>query len=139
MVGVLVAFVVWSELRAAGCSVEPARLGAREPDGRVAPALTLADVANAPLAERPGMLLRLLGEALTRAQRLPAAEASPPPRSHAARASIGGRTRGARLVAATAETVRYAEARLPMKHPRRRGHGETAARRMARRRAGADA
>jgi hypothetical protein len=34
----------------------------------------LADVAAAPLAERPGMLLRLLGEALTRAHRLPAAE-----------------------------------------------------------------
>ena len=32
--------------------------------------LMLADVAAAPLADRPGMLLRLLGEALTRAERL---------------------------------------------------------------------
>jgi len=36
--------------------------------------LMLADVFDAPLAERPGMLLKLLGEALVRARRLPAAD-----------------------------------------------------------------
>jgi uncharacterized protein DUF4129 len=36
--------------------------------------LMLTDVMAAPLAERPGMLLRLLGEALSREHRLPAAD-----------------------------------------------------------------
>ena len=74
LVVALTLFVVWQELRAAGL------WGARRAAKRNSPAaqwrrrLMLADVLSAPLAERPGMLLRLLGEALTRARRLPAAE-----------------------------------------------------------------
>ena len=69
-------FVIWSEL-ARGWAAR--RHGSRRGRRSAAAAqwrrrLMLADVAAAPLAERPGMLLRLLGEALTRAQRLPAAE-----------------------------------------------------------------
>jgi hypothetical protein len=115
MVGVLVAFVVWSELRAAGLFG-----GARSTSVRGNPAaewrrrLLLADVAKAPLAERPGMLLRLLGEALTRAQRLPAAEGL-------TASAIAGRARldspdereELRHVGSSAETVRYAAAAPP--------------------------
>jgi hypothetical protein len=75
--------------------------------------LLLADVLAAPLAERPGMLLRLLGEALSRAQRLPPADGL----------TVGAFVQRARLdaeaervalarVAGTAEQVRYA-ARAP--------------------------
>ena len=65
---------------------------------------------RAPLADRPGLLLKLLGEALTRAQRLPAAEGL----------TASALVRQARLedaeraqleqVARTAEAVRYAPA-----------------------------
>ena len=71
----LVLFVIWQELRAAGlwaaCGARPRR---KDPAAEWRRRLMLADVLAAPLAERPGMLLRLLGEALTRAQRLPAAD-----------------------------------------------------------------
>jgi hypothetical protein len=60
LMGLLVAFVVVSELRAAGL------LGGRRREQ--------ADVAAAPLADRPGLLLRLLGETLARLHRLPAAD-----------------------------------------------------------------
>ena len=70
--------------------------------------MQLADVLQAPLAERPGLLLKLLGEALTRSQRLPAADGL----------TAGALVRQARLeedergelenVARTAEAVRYA-------------------------------
>ncbi len=46
----------------------------KEPAAEWRRRLMLADALAAPLSERPGMLLRLLGEALARAQRLPAAE-----------------------------------------------------------------
>lgn len=75
MVGVLVLFVIWSELRAAGLVGGARRTLARsDPASEWRRRLMLADVGAAPLADRPGMLLRLLGEALTRAERLPAAE-----------------------------------------------------------------
>jgi hypothetical protein len=71
----LVLFVIVAELRAAGL------LGGLGRAGRRAAAaaewrrrLLLTDILAAPLSERPGLLLRLLGEALTRAHRLPAAD-----------------------------------------------------------------
>ncbi len=73
MVVLLVLFVIWQELRAAGLwSRRAARR--KDPAAEWRRRLMLADVLAAPLAERPGMLLRLLGEALARAQRLPAAD-----------------------------------------------------------------
>lgn len=75
LVAGLVIFVIAAELRAAG--LLSARRRAAEHAHPAAPwrrRLALADVAAAPLAERPGMLLRLLGDSLTRAHRLPAAE-----------------------------------------------------------------
>jgi hypothetical protein len=108
--GLLVLYVIWSELRAAGL------LGGTARESRRATAsaewrrrLLLADVMQAPLSERPGLLLKLLGEALTRAQRLPAAEGL----------TVATLVREARLdheeeraelarVARTAERVRYA-------------------------------
>lgn len=108
--GLLVLLVIWSELRAAGLLGGHARGDARRgADGEWRRQLQLADVMDAPLAERPGLLLRLLGEALTRAQRLPSA----------AGLTAGALVRQAKLdseqdraeleqVAAAAEAVRYA-------------------------------
>jgi hypothetical protein len=115
MVAVLVALVIWSELRAAGFLG-----GIRRRSGRQSPAaewrrrLLLADVAQAPLAERPGMLLRLLGEALTRAQRLPAAEGLTAS-AIATRAQLDSADdrEALRAVGATAEAVRFAAATPP--------------------------
>jgi hypothetical protein len=115
MVGVLVCVVVWSELRAAGLFG-----GTRRSRGRSDPAaqwrrrLMLADVAAAPLADRPGMLLRLLGEALTRADRLPAADGLTAGAivRRASLESDGEREELAR-VAATADAVRYGKAHPP--------------------------
>jgi hypothetical protein len=110
MVGVLVLFVIWSELRAAGLFG-----GARRTRTRAHQAaqwrrrLTLTDITAAPLADRPGMLLRLLGEALTRVDRLPAADGMTAA-AIARRARLDSeqeRTELAR-VAATADAVRYA-------------------------------
>jgi hypothetical protein len=110
MVGVLVCFVIWSELRAAGLLG-----GVRRESPRGSPAaewrrrLLLADVAKAPLAERPGMLLRLLGEALTRAQRLPAADGlTAMAIANRARLESDDEREELRRVGATAEAVRYA-------------------------------
>lgn len=109
LVFALVLFVVWSELRAAGWLGGPGR------EARAAAAaaewrrrMMLADVAAAPLAERPGMLLKLLGEALTRARRLPAA-AGMTASAMARRAQLeaGDREELGR-VAAVAEQLRYA-------------------------------
>ena len=110
LVGLLVLFVIWSELRAAGLFGGRRAAGARAAAGEWRRRLQLADVMQAPLADRPGLLLKLLGEALTRAQRLPAADGL------TARALV----RQARLedseraeleqVARTAEAVRYAPA-----------------------------
>jgi len=109
MVGVLMLFVIWSELRAAGLLG-----GVRRASGSGGPAaqwrrrLMLADIAAAPLADRPGMLLRLLGEALTRAERLPAADGLTAA-AIARRASLDSEAERAALaqVATTADTVRF--------------------------------
>ncbi len=75
MVVVLVLFVIWQELQAAGLWNRMRRAARRkDPAAEWRRRLMLADVLAAPLAERPGMLLRLLGEALARAHRLPAAD-----------------------------------------------------------------
>ncbi len=75
LVALLVAFVVWTELRAAGLLGGARRASERANASALGRRrLTLGDVAQAPLAERPGLLLQLLGEALTRAHRLPAAQ-----------------------------------------------------------------
>jgi hypothetical protein len=110
LVGLLVLFVVWSELRAAGLFGGRRAAGARTAAGEWRRRLQLADVMQAPLAARPGLLLKLLGEALTRAQRLPAAEGL----------TASALVRQARLedleraqleqVARTAEAVRYSPA-----------------------------
>lgn len=73
LVALLVLVVIWSELRAAGLLGGRQRSAARSAAGEWRRRLLLADVLAAPLAERPGLLLKLLGEALTRAQRLPSA------------------------------------------------------------------
>jgi len=71
--------------------------------------LMLTDVMAAPLADRPGMLLRLLGEALSRAHRLPASEGLTAG-ALVQRAQLDDETERAALasVAGTAERVRYA-------------------------------
>jgi hypothetical protein len=110
----LLLFVIWSELRAAGL-LGGARRGGRaaSPAAEWRRRLMLADVLAAPLAERPGMMLRLLGEALSRARRLPPAEGM----------TVGDILQRAQLdaeqqrealarVAHTAEQARYA-ARVP--------------------------
>jgi hypothetical protein len=75
MVVLLVLYVIWQELRAAGLWTGMRRAARRkDPAAEWRRRLMLADVLAAPLSERPGMLLRLLGEALARAQRLPAAD-----------------------------------------------------------------
>jgi hypothetical protein len=110
LVVLLVLFVIWSELRAAGLLGGRRAAGARAAAGEWRRRLQLADVLQAPLSERPGLMLKLLGEALTRAQRLPAADGL----------TASALVRQARLedlerselerVARTAEAVRYAPA-----------------------------
>jgi hypothetical protein len=115
MVGLLVAFVIASELRAAGLLG-----GTRRPSARANAAavwrrrLMLEDVARAPLAERPGMLLRLLGEALTRARRLPAAEGLTAT-AIVQRAQLDAAQEREQLgrVAVTADAVRYGDSAPP--------------------------
>jgi hypothetical protein len=114
MVGALVLFVIWSELRAAGLVGGTRRARARsDPAAQWRRRLMLADVAAAPLADRPGMLLRLLGEALTRAERLPAAEGLTAA-AIVRRASLDSENERAELgqVADTADTVRYGNRKL---------------------------
>lgn len=74
MLGALVLFVIASEIRAAGLFRTRRATARLTPEAAWRRRLLLEDVAAAPLAERPGMLLRLLGEALVRARRLPAAD-----------------------------------------------------------------
>lgn len=115
LVGVLVSFVIWSELRAAGFMGASRRVRARsDPASQWQRRLMLADVAAAPLADRPGMLLRLLGEALTRAERLPAAEGLTAA-AIARRANLDSDEERAELarVATTADTVRYGQSTPP--------------------------
>jgi len=109
MVGLLVMFVIWSELRAAGLLGGTRRTrGGSDPAAQWRRRLMLADIAAAPLADRPGMLLRLLGEALTRAERLPAAEGLTAA-AIVRRASLDSEQERAELaqVATTADSVRY--------------------------------
>jgi len=115
LVGVLVALVIWSEVRAAGFFGGVRRISARQnPAAEWRRRLLLVDVANAPLAERPGMLLRLLGEALTRAQRLPAAEGlTASAIARRARLDSPDEREALRAVGATAEAVRFAAASPP--------------------------
>lgn len=109
VLGALVLLVIVSELRAAGLwggrRRAERRLRAHAPGRR---AIRLADVSQAPLADRPGLLLRLLGEALTRAQRLPASDgltASAIVRG--ARLDDDADRTDLRLVAKTADEVRF--------------------------------
>ncbi len=111
-VALLVFYVIFAELRAAGM------LGAlRRSDARRSPAaewrrrLMLADVGAAPLVERPGMLLRLLGEALARAHRLPAADGLTA-NAIVRRAEIEGEERAELArVARVADAARYSPSR----------------------------
>ncbi|MEO8064728.1 MAG: DUF4129 domain-containing protein [Pseudomonadota bacterium] len=110
----LVLFVIWGELRAAGLLGGIRRAARRaNPAAEWRRRLMLADVNAAPLAERPGMLLRLLGEALTRSRRLPAAEGLTA-RAIARRAELDSPDERAELerVASTADEVRYADRKL---------------------------
>ena len=114
LVVALVLFVVWGELRAAGLFGGPSRTARRaNPAAEWRRRLMLVDVNAAPLADRPGMLLRLLGEALARAHRLPAAEGLTA-RTIARRAELDQQDDRSKLeeLAATADEVRYADRRL---------------------------
>jgi hypothetical protein len=110
LLAVLALFVIWGELRAAGLFSARRRAAARNsPDAQWRRRLMLADVMAAPLVERPGMLLRLLGEALTRAHRLPAADGLTAG-AIARRADLDAEADRAELarVAALSDEVRYA-------------------------------
>jgi hypothetical protein len=111
-VAALVFYVIYAELRAAGIFGGLRRSAARRnPAAEWRRRLMLADVGAAPLAERPGMLLRLLGEALTRAHRLPAADGlTANAIVHRAQIEDDERAELAR-VARVADAVRYAPAR----------------------------
>lgn len=113
MVMALVLFVIVSELKAAGLLGATRRAAARaNPAAEWRRRLMLADVMAAPLPERPGMLLRLLGEALTRAHRLPAADGLTAG-AIARRAELESPVDRAELerIAATADEIRYAQRR----------------------------
>jgi len=105
----LVGYVIFAELRAAGLfgGVPGSQRQAAAAQWRRR--LLLTDVLAAPLAERPGMLLKLLGEALSRAHRLPAPEGLTAG-AIARRAQLEDEADRARLarVAAAAEQARYA-------------------------------
>jgi hypothetical protein len=109
LVVALVLFVIWQELRAAGLwgGLRRAARGA-DPASAWRRRLMLEDVLAAPLAERPGMLLKLLGEALSRTRRLPAAAGLTAPSivRQAHLDSDSDREALAR-VACTSEQVRY--------------------------------
>jgi hypothetical protein len=112
VLGALVIIVIVSELRAAGLLG-----GRRRAERRLAAQavwrrrLQLSDIAQAPLAERPGVLLRLLGEALTRTHRLPAADGMTAPAIvRHARLDEETDREDLRRVAVTAETVRFGAA-----------------------------
>jgi len=110
LVLVLVLFVIWSELRAMGLlggTRRASRRGGAAADWRRR--LMLTDVFEAPLAERPGMLLKLLGEALVRAHRLPAADGlTATALARDARLEAESERAALARVAGTAEQVRYA-------------------------------
>jgi hypothetical protein len=105
----LVLFVVWTELRAAGLLGGSRRAAQERLAAEWRRRLALTDVMAAPLNERPGMLLRLLGEALTRAHRLPSA-AGLTASALVRQARLDSELQRAELeqVAAAAEAVRFA-------------------------------
>lgn len=110
LVMVLVGYVVFAEIRAAGLlGGAPRSRRQAGPAAEWRRRLLLADVMAAPLAERPGMLLKLLGEALSRAHRLPAPEGLTA-QAIARRAHLDDEADRAGLarIAATAEQSRYA-------------------------------
>jgi len=110
---VLVLFVIWSELRALGLfggTARASRRAAAAADWRRR--LMLTDVFAAPLADRPGMLLRLLGEALVRSHRLPSADGlTASELARQARLDAEAERAALARVAGTAEQVRYAAER----------------------------
>jgi hypothetical protein len=109
LLALLVLFVVGTELRAAGLFGGSARGARAAQAAEWRRRLQLADVMAAPLAERPGLLLRLLGEALTRAQRLPSASGlTSSALVRRARLDDDQERQELELVAATADAVRYA-------------------------------
>ena len=110
LVAALMGYVIFAELRAAGLfGGSPGSRRQSAAAARWRRRLLLADVLEAPLAERPGMLLRLLGDALSRAHRLPAPEGLTAS-AIARRARLEDEADRARLaqVAAAAEQARYA-------------------------------
>lgn len=109
LVLVLVLFVIWSELRAMGLLGGTRRAARRDhAAAEWRRRLLLADVLEAPLPERPGMLLKLLGEALVRARRLPAAEGlSATALARDAQLDEAAERAALARVAGTAEQVRY--------------------------------
>jgi len=111
----LVLLVIWSELRAAGLLGGPRHRGQRtKPQAQWRRRLTLTDVAAAPLAHRPGMLLQLLGEALARDQRLPPADGlTATVIARDARLDSAQQREDLRVVASTADVVRYGESPPP--------------------------
>jgi len=114
LLAALALFVVWAELRAAGVFSRRRRAAARNnPEAQWRRRLLLEDVAEAPLAERPGMMLRLLGEALSRAHRLPAADGlSAGAIARRAQLDADEDREGLAHVATTSEQIRYAD-RVP--------------------------
>lgn len=109
LLAVLALYVIAAELRAAGLLSARRRSAARNsPEARWRRRLMLADVTEAPLVEQPGMLLRLLGEALTRAHRLPAADGLTAD-AIARRAQLDAETdrSGLARVAQTSDEIRY--------------------------------
>src|SRR6185295_18716858 len=104
----LVLFVAWSELRAFGLFGGVRRAARRAAAAEWRRRLMLTDVLEAPLAERPGMLLRLLGEALVRTRRLPAADGlTASALVRRARIELEADRAALARVAGTAEQVRY--------------------------------
>jgi hypothetical protein len=102
-------YVVWGEMRAAGLFGGGRRGGAGARDAAWRRRLTLRDINSAPLADRPGLMLRLLGEAFARAGRLPAPEGLTAS-AIAARAALESDAQRADLAALArcADRVRYA-------------------------------
>jgi hypothetical protein len=115
LVGLLVLYVIWSELRAAGILGGLRRAAARaSPAAQWRRRLLLADVSAAPLADRPGMLLRLLGEALTRSGRLPAADGlTAAAIARRARLDSESERDELTLVATSADSIRYGDRKPP--------------------------
>lgn len=111
LVVLLVLFVIWQELRAAGLWGGLRRAARRrDPAAEWRRRLKLEDVFAAPLTERPGMLLKLLGEALAREQRLPAADGlTAAALVRQARLDADDDRESLSQVARAAEQVRYAE------------------------------